>query len=220
MLTLHGVSVSPFVRKALLGFFEKSIDFDHKIVIPHKIPEAYYEISPLGKVPCLQDGDFALPDSSAILAYLEKIQAEPALYPAEAKAYGRVLWLEEYADTKLVMTILVPFFENIVKPNILKQEPDKERVKKAMTEDYPKVMDYLEGQLGEKTWFAGDQFTVADIAVGSPFMNFQYAQQKVDEQRWPKMAAFVQRAMGRPSFQKALALDQAFFQMREGTKES
>ncbi|MDF1665545.1 MAG: glutathione S-transferase family protein [Planctomycetota bacterium] len=211
MPTLHGVSVSPFARKALVGLFEKGIEFDHKIVIPNKIPEDYYAISPLGKVPCFQDGDFALPDSSAILAYLEKVKPEPALYPAEAQAYGRVVWLEEYADTKLAMTVLVPFFENVVKPSILKKEPDTARVKKVMTEDYPGVMDYVEAQLGDKTWFAGDQFTVADIAMATPFVNFQYAQQSVDAERWPKMAAFIQRAMERPSFQKALALDKAFF---------
>lgn len=210
MPTLHGVSVSPFARKALVGLFEKAIEFDHKIVIPNQIPEEYYAISPLGKVPCFQDGDFALPDSSAILAYLEKSKPEPALYPSEAQSYGRVVWLEEYADTKLAMTVLVPFFEYVVKPSILKQEPDKERVKKVMTEDYPGVMDYVESQLGDKTWFMGEQFTVADIAMATPFINFHYAQQRVDAERWPNMAAFVKRAMERPSFQKALALDQAF----------
>ena len=211
MPKLHGVSVSPFVRKALIGLLEKSIDFDQVMVIPNQIEEAYYSISPLGKVPCFQDGDFALPDSSAILAYLERIKPDPALYPSDAKAYGRTIWYEEYADTKLAMTVLVPFFEMVVKPNILGKEPDKERIEKTMKDDFPGVLDYVESELGDKDYFVGDQFSVADIAITSPFVNFQYAQQSVDSDRWPKMAAFLKRMLERPSFQKVMAMDQAFF---------
>jgi glutathione S-transferase len=58
--------------------------------------------SPLGKIPCFQDGDYTLPDSSCIIAYLERTNPRPALYPEDPKEYGRALFLEEYADSRLV----------------------------------------------------------------------------------------------------------------------
>jgi glutathione S-transferase len=211
MAILHGVSVSPFVRKVLVTLLEKSVEFEHRIVLPAEVDDDYRKISPLGKIPCFQDGDYTVPDSSAIIAYLERVYPEPALYPADAKDYGRALWYEEYADTKVAMTVLVPFFEFVVKPQILKKDPDKARVEKAMTEDYPGILDYLEAELGDKDWFVGSQFSIADIAITTHFVNFQYARQSVDASRWPKMSGFLKRALERPSFKEALSKDQAFF---------
>jgi glutathione S-transferase len=211
MPILHGVSVSPYVRKAFVALTEKSVEFEERIVLPTQIPDDYYKISPLGKIPCFQDGDFALADSSAIIAYLEKAHPETPLYPVEAKEHGRAVWYEEYADTKLASVLLVPFFEFVVKPKLMGQDPDKARVEKALGKELPRILDYLEAEIGDKEWFAGGQFSVADIAIASPFVNFQYAKQSVSQESQPKVAAFLKRVLARPSFQSALAKDAAFF---------
>ena len=78
---LHGVNASPFVRKARVALAEKGIEYETVPVMPMGQPAEYYEISPLGKIPCYVEGDFALPDSSVIIAYLERKQSEPRLYP-------------------------------------------------------------------------------------------------------------------------------------------
>jgi glutathione S-transferase len=66
MLTVVGVAPSPFVRKVRVFLAEKGIPYEMQIQAPFGQPPEFMKISPLGKVPVLRDGDFTLPDSSAI----------------------------------------------------------------------------------------------------------------------------------------------------------
>ena len=70
---LHGVNASPFVRKARIALAEKGVDYELVPVMPMGQTQEYMKMSPLGKIPCYQEGDFTLPDSSCIIAYLERI---------------------------------------------------------------------------------------------------------------------------------------------------
>jgi glutathione S-transferase len=202
-IILHGVNASPFVRKVRVALAEKGIAYELRPVMPIAPPPEYLKISPLGKIPCLQDGDFTLPDSSCIIAYLERTSPKPALYPEDAKQFGRALFFEEYCDTRLVETLGPVFFQRIVRKLILKQEPDETIARKKIDEEAPKVFDWLEGQLGDQQWLVGARFSIADIAAGSPFVNYAHAGESVDAKRWPQLAAYLQRVHSRPSF-KAL----------------
>jgi glutathione S-transferase len=185
------------VRVALA---EKGIEYEHVPVVPFGQTEEYFKISPLGKIPCLTDGDWALPDSSCIIAYLERIQPDPALYPADPKAFGRALWYEEYADTKLVEAATIVFFQRFVRPNFFKQEPDEDLVKKSLEETLPPILDYLEAELGDRDVLVGSHFSIADIAVASPIVNMKHGKETIDASRWPNLAAYVERVHARPSF--------------------
>ena len=200
MPTLHGVGLSPFVRKVRVALAEKGIEYEHVPVVPFGQPEEYFKISPLGKIPCLTDGGWALPDSSCIIAYLERVQPDPALYPADPKAFGRALWYEEYADTKLVDAATTVFFQRFVRPNFFKEEPDEDLVKKSLEETLPPIFDYLEAELGDRDVLVGSHFSIADIAVASPIVNMKHAKATIDASRWPNLAAFVERVHARPSF--------------------
>jgi glutathione S-transferase len=46
----------------------------------------------------------------------------------------------------------------------------------------------------------GDSFSVADISMASPFVNWGYAGEHVDAGRWPRLTAFLERVHSRPSF--------------------
>ncbi len=103
--TLYGVSLSPFVRKVRAAFALKSIDYELVAVMPGAMDPEFRAISPLSKIPVWQEGEFILPDSSAICAYIERKVPTPPLYPAESRAYGQALFWEEYADTRLVESL-------------------------------------------------------------------------------------------------------------------
>jgi glutathione S-transferase len=150
MPILHGVNLSPFVRKVRVALAEKGIAYDALPQLPFGPREEYRKISPLGKIPCWQDGDFTLPDSTCIIAYLERAHPEPALYPADPKEYARALWYEEYCDTKLVEVLTTVFFQRFVQPRFFKQDPDEELLRKTLTEDLPPVLDYLEAEIGDR----------------------------------------------------------------------
>ena len=204
MMIIHGANGSPFVRKVKVALAEKSVPYEQQPLIPFGVSDEYKAKSPLGKIPCLEDGDFVLPDSSCILAYLEKKHPSPALLPADPEQYGRALWYEEYGDTKLIEVIGPVFFERLIKKMLMQQEPDEERVK-ATLELQPPVFDYLEGEVADREYLAGGQFSLADIAIASPFVNLRLAGVELDASRWPKLSEYIQRIFSRPSFKDCIA---------------
>jgi glutathione S-transferase len=199
MPTLHGVSLSPFVRKVRVAMAEKSIEYELVPVMPFGQTDEYRAKSPLGKVPCYEDGDFTLPDSSAIIAYLERVHPEPALYPSDPREFGRALWYEEYSDTKLTDTLAPVFFERFVQKNVFGKDSDEELVAKKLEEAIP-LFDYLEAEVGERSFIAGSQLSVADIALGSIFVTLGHGGERVDATRWPKLAGYIDGLHARPSF--------------------
>jgi len=63
-------------------------------------------------------------------------------------------------------------------------------------------MDYWEGELGKSEWFAGHEFTAADIQMSFPL---EAAQARGGlEQGHPRAMAFLERIHGRPAYQRAL----------------
>jgi glutathione S-transferase len=209
-IIIHGANASPFVRKVRVALAEKSIPYTLKPQMPGAAlasPE-YLKMSPLGKIPCLQDGDYTLPDSSCIIAYLERTNPRPALYPEDPKQFGRALWYEEYADSKLVETVGAVFFQRIVRKLIFKQEGDETIVRKKIDQDAPPVFDWIEAEIGDHDWLVGARFTIADLAMASPFVNYAHAGEKPDAKRWPRLTAYLERIYSRPSY-KALIEEEA-----------
>lgn len=211
MPKIHGIALSPFVRKVRVALAEKGIDYEVDPVMPINVSAEYRRISPLGKIPAYTDGDKALADSSVICAYLERMHPTPALYPAEAYAYARALWFEEYADGGLVPVAGGKvFYERIVKPGFLKQPTDEATVTQALEVELPAMFEYLESQLAPGArYFVGDSLTIGDIAIASVFVNLQHAGVSPDAKRWPRLAAAVAATLARPSFQTLIAEESA-----------
>ena len=172
MPTLYGAPISPFVRKTMVALAEKGVTYEHDPVVPAIAPAEFKriskEISPLGKIPAYRDGDLTLPDSSVIIAYLERVQPSPALYPSDPRDYARALWFEEYGDGGL-SPIVGPkiFFQKIAGPAFFKTPTDEAVVNKAINEELPPLFDYLEGQLGTGDWLVGRSFS-SPISVSRP----------------------------------------------------
>jgi len=125
---LHGSNLSPFVRKVRVALAYKGIEYDDVQQIPFGAPPEYVAKSPLSKIPCWEEGDLVLPDSSVILSYLEHRYPEPPLLPAAPGPRARALWFEEYADTMVATTVAGVFFERVVKPRIFKQDTNQKVV--------------------------------------------------------------------------------------------
>ena len=95
-LILYGATLSPFVRKVRLLLAEKGLDYQLEIVAPFNQPDWFMEISPLGRIPALRDGELTLADSGVIAQYLEEQYPEaPALYGRDAVERARIRWLEK-----------------------------------------------------------------------------------------------------------------------------
>jgi len=204
-MKLYGATPSPFFRKARVVLEEKGIPYEIERLVPvPKTPELL-ALHPMGKIPILRDGGVVVPDSSVICAYLEKKVPTPALYPSDPADYARALFLEEYADTKIGEVMGGIFFERFVKPNILQQPTDEERVKEKLENELPGVMDYLETQVPADGDSVLARFSIADAALGAHLGNLTFAGLEIDARRWPRSARYYRALLERPSFKTATA---------------
>lgn len=209
-ITIHGVCASPFVRKVMVVAETIGVEYDNNVFSPLAKPDNYTDISPLGKIPALSDGDLNLADSSIICDYLNNKYGNNELYPTDPALRAKALWFEEYADTKLVETLGNVFFERLVRVKFKQEPADEEKVADIIDNKLPGIQDYLESSLPESGFIVGEM-TIADVAIATQFINAGYVQYKVDAEKWPKLAAYVDMLLSQPCFQKRMAQDQALF---------
>ena len=202
-LVVLGASVSPFVRKVRTFLAEKGIAYEHDPVNPFSPPAGWREVSPLGKIPALRDGDRTLADSSVICAYLERRFPNPALYPSDHFEHARALWFEEFIDGGFVPIVGPKIFMPLVLAPVLGGKPVDPAAEKAAEEavakDLSKLWEYLERELGEREYFVGTRLSIADIAIASPHVNLRHAGVAPERRRFPRLRGFLDRMLGRPS---------------------
>jgi glutathione S-transferase len=208
-MIVHGNSLSPFVRKVMVFAAEKGLAPENKVAPPGPKTPEFLAMSPFGKIPAFEDGDYQLCDSSAIVHYIEAKHPQHALIPTEARALGRAIWFDEYADT-IMFTAAAPIFFNRVVAALMGIPGDPAAADKAEAEALPPLLAYLEGVIPASGFLVEDRFTLADISVASPFANFEHAGVTIDAGKYPKTVAYRDAILARPSFAAIIATEKAF----------
>lgn len=209
-MIVYGSSLSPFVRKVLAFAAEKGIEVENKIVRPGEADPEFDAASPFRKIPAFRDGDFAISDSSAIIAYLDALKPEPNLIPTEPRPRARTIWYDEFMDTILFDCGRKMFFNRVVARLMTGKPGNLEAADKAEREELPPLLDYLEGVIPDSGFLVEDRLTLADIAVASPFVNFRHLKVVADPGRYPKLNRYVEAILARPSFTPLIARETAF----------
>jgi len=209
MIVIYGSSMSPFVRKAMVFAIEKGIPFEPQPGGSRATGPDFAKASPFGKIPAMKDGDFTLADSTAIVTYFDAIKPEPNLIPLAPKARARTIFYEEFADTLVAECGGKVFFTRVVGPKFLGVETDPAVADRAQREQFPKLVDYLEGVIPASGYLVEDRFTLADIAVASPFATMAMADCAVNARTHPKTAGYLAGILARPSFAGLLAKEKA-----------
>jgi glutathione S-transferase len=199
-MILYGISVSPFARKVLIYAAERGLAMENRPVNPHADDAGFRAASPTGKIPALQDGDYALADSSAIVHYLEAQYPGNTLIPAEPKARGKVIWFDEYADTVMFPVGTVMFFNRVVMPK-LRREPGNLKAADEAEAKMPALFAYLESCLTSR-FLVGDTLTLADISIGCMLINGEHSGVAIDAGKFPKLAAYYAGLKARPAFSR------------------
>ena len=208
-MIVHGSSMSPFVRKVMAYAVEKGVALENKQAQLGDKSEAWLAKSPFGKIPAFEDGDYVLADSSAIVQYIEAKHPETPLIPTEAKARGKTIWFDEYADTLFVGQLGMIFFNRIVAP-MMGMPQDLAAADKAEADLLPAHLKYLESVIPASGFLIEDRLTLADIAVASPFANMAHAGVTIDAAAYPKVTAYTAAILGRPSFATVVERERAF----------
>ena len=201
-IKLIGAPLSPFVRKARFVFHAKNIgyEFDPR-VSPLHVPEEYVKLNPLKLIPAMtvtENGtQTAIPDSSAICAFAEKIAPEPSLYPAAPVAFARCLWFEEYADTEIAKKGTFTFFRTVFFALVAGKEPQYEELHIGF--DYlAEIASYIDSQLGDNDWLVGNEMSLADVSVASHFVNIHHAGYDFQEADGAALYGLIQRVFAHP----------------------
>ena len=167
--------VSTTSRPLLLFCMENGIDVEFQVVdlmTGEHMQPPYTEINPNKLVPVLEDGDFRLTESSAILKYLAEKAGSPT-YPNDLKQRARVNEMMDWINTQLCRD----FAYGLVYPQIFPthKRPSDEQHKgtiawaKERAKTWMKVLD--QNILGTKNkYLCGDQITIADY-YGAAFVS-------------------------------------------------
>jgi glutathione S-transferase len=173
-------------------------------------PASLRAIHPLGKSPVITDGDATVAESGAIVEYLlDRYAAGRLRPPAESADRLHFTYWLHYAEGSAMPPLLLslvfakvarspaPFFVRPIARAIAA------KVKQSFIEPQIKLhLDFMEGELGKSTWFAGEEFSAADIQVSFP-LEAAATRGGLDASR-PKLWAFLQRIHARPAYQRAL----------------
>lgn len=172
-------------------------------------PAELRAVHPLGKSPVVTDGDLTLAESGAIIDYLANRYDTDLLPPAGTPERLRCNYWLHYAEGSAMPPLLLklvfdkvesspmPFFVKPIARGIA------QKVKKALINPQLNLhLDYLEGELGKSSWFAGEDFSVADIQLSFP-LEAATSRGGLDASR-PRLKAFLERIHKRPAYRRAL----------------
>ena len=173
-------------------------------------PPELRQVHPLGKSPVISDGEQTIAESGAIVEYLVGKYGSGRLVPAPGtpERLRYTYWLhfaEGTAMPPLVMKLVfdrmektpMPFFARPIARSIAA------RVKSSFIQpNIDRNLDFTEAELGKSDWFAGNDFTAADIQMSFP-LEAAAVRGGLNSSR-PRLIAFLERIHARPAYQRAL----------------
>jgi len=134
-----------------------------------KTPE-YTRLNPRQKVPLLQDGDFVIGESAAIVAYLAKTYGSPerSFIPKDRKKYATWLEWSFFIVTELDSTSLYVMRRHGVNQGLAHLYGHSPEVVDRAAEYFRDQLKHVETALSDgRTYLIGDQFTTADILLAT-----------------------------------------------------
>jgi glutathione S-transferase len=173
-------------------------------------PPALSEVHPLGKSPVITDGGLTIAESGAIIEYLVERYGGGKLAPAAGTpARLRYTYWLHYAEGSAMPPLLLklvfdrvesapmPFFARPIARAIAR------RVKGSFVEpQLARHLDYMESELAKSLWFAGAEFSAADIQMSFP-LEVAVMRAGLGSSR-PRLVDFLARIHGRPAYQRAV----------------
>lgn len=198
MLKVWGRNTSSNVQKVMWAVGELSLDherFDVGGSFGKNKEPAYLAMNPNGLVPTLQDGDFTLWESNAIVRYLGRNYGKPdQLEPADPKIRAKAnQWMDW--QISVLGPAIGPAFWGLIRT------PEEKRDLAAIAASQAKTveaMKMLDAQLGRTKFVAGAKFSYGDIPVG--IMAYRYWQLVPERPELSHLARWYKELQTRKAF--------------------
>ncbi|WP_437629643.1 glutathione S-transferase family protein [Sorangium sp. So ce854] len=203
-MKLYGHPMSTCVRKVLTVLAEKGHEAQFVLVDlmkgEQKTPE-HLARNPFGVIPVLEDEDFTLYESRAIIRYLDQKLPGAALTPTELRARALMdQWMsveQSYFSTPAIKIL----FQRVIHP--MRGQQSDESVVEASKGEIARALDVVDKAVAGQEYLAGSRFSLADISW-MPYLQCLEIS-KVGEliTDRPNVAAWWKRISARPSWVKA-----------------
>jgi len=158
MITLSGFSISNYYNKVKLVLLEKGIPFVEEHCPTGADDEQTLMCSPLGKVPFIRTAHGCLCESGAIVEYLETLQPEPRLLPADPWQQAKVRELVTFVELHLELVARELYGQAFFGATL--GDGNKTRLHKLLTRNVAAFQRLARFS----PYLAGDTFTLADCA--------------------------------------------------------
>ncbi len=201
----NGVKVSIMLEETGLSYEPHLIDFASE---DQKTPE-FLALNPNGKIPAIIDPEgpggqpLALFESGAILLYLAEKTGQ-LLGQGPADRWRAIQWVMFQMGGVGPMFGQLGFFNKFAG----KDWEDKRPRDRYLAESQ-RLLGVMDAELAGKTWFLGDHYSIADIAMLGWVRNlitFYEARELVQFDRFANVAAWLERGLDRPAVQRGLAI--------------
>jgi glutathione S-transferase len=200
MLLYHDLR-APNPRRVRVFLAEKGVAYDTIEVsiaaAAHQTPE-FRKKNPLALLPVLElaDGKI-LRESMAISRYVEELYPEPNLCGADAWERAQIEQWNRHAELELLWPITHVFRNtHAFWAGRIKQVPEFAEV---MREQVASRFDWLDGELANRPFFAGERYTVADITAMCAIDFGKVSNIRINPEAHPNLAAWHKRISDRPS---------------------
>jgi len=183
-------------------------------------PASLLAVHPLGKSPVVTDGGLTLAESGAIVEYLVERYGNGKFAPAPGtpERLRYTYWLHFAEGSAMPPLLLKLVFNRVANgPAPFFVKPVAKAISQRVLSTFvdPQIkrqLDYMEAELGKSRWFAGNEFSAADIQMSFP-LEAAAARGGLDASR-PKLTAFLDRIHARPAYQRALERGGAYSLLR------
>ncbi|WEX76216.1 glutathione S-transferase family protein [Sinorhizobium numidicum] len=208
-LTLYLHPLASFCHKVLIALYENGTPFEAKLVDLADADEhaRFLDVWPVGKIPVLRDSDRdrTVPETSIIIEYLDRYYPGPTpLIPRdEILALEARLW-----DRFFDLYVQVPMQKIVTDTLRASGENDRRGVTDAHAA-LATAYDLAERQLKDKRFAIGESLTIADCST-APALFYAGIVLPFDGTH-PHLAAYFERLLERPSFQRTLSEARPYF---------
>ena len=196
---------APSARRVTIYLAEKGIDLERVPVDlrsrEQKAPE-FLRKNSIGKVPVLElDNGTFLPESAAIVEYLEELYPEPPLIGTTSEERAEARASERIASDVFVRLAYVLLHSH---PSIPKTRPgfiQVPQIAAVLQESVDQLLDQLEARIADQEFLSGARPTIADCTfyalMEAAYSAFEYEL----PERCPRLRAWHARFCKRPSAQ-------------------
>ena len=204
MRTLFHLWLHPFSRKVRVVLAEKNLDFKLEIEKTWERRTEFLAINPAGDVPVLVEEDgTTLANSQVICEYLEEVYPNTNLLGVDpvqrAETRRLVSWFDVKFDREVTANLVG---EKLMKRFLTLGEPHGPSVR-AGHANIHYHLDYIGFLTEKRSWLAGDEFSLADIAAASHLSAVDY----LGDVPWEEHEAahsWYNKVKGRESFKPLL----------------